>query len=110
VRDERDLKARVRARDGGFRRQRALTALLAVGMTALAGAVSALAAGTFAGRKLVHAVAHPRTHVAVRRSRAAIPPPPPLPAVGSTASPGLSAPAQSPAPTPAPPVAVSGGS
>jgi hypothetical protein len=113
VPDERELAALRRARDIGLRRLKALTGLLVVGMAVLAGAVAALAAGTVAGRKLVHSVVHRPVRAAVHRRRStAIPPPPALPPIGSNASPSLSAPAQAPAAAPpsAPPVAVSGGS
>jgi hypothetical protein len=108
----RDLEARRRARDRGLLQLKALTGVLAVGMALLAGAVAALAAGTVAGRKLVRSVVHPSARAVVHRHRTtAIPPPPPLPPVGSNASPALSAPSQAPASAPSSaPVAVSGGS
>lgn len=111
--DQHDLEVRRRARDRGLLRLKALTVLLAVGMVVLSGAVAALAAATVAGRKIVRSVLHPPVRVVVhRRPSTAIPPPPPLPPVGSNASPSLSAPAQAPAAAPpsAPAVAVSGGS
>ncbi len=111
--DERDVEVRRRARDRGLLRLRALTVVLAVGMTVLSGAVAALAAATVAGRKVVHSVLHPAARAVVhRRHPAAIPPPPPLPPVGSNASPSLSAPSQTPAAAPpsTAPVTVSGGS
>jgi hypothetical protein len=113
VADERELGALRRARDVGLRRLKALTALLALAMAVLAGAVAALAAGTVPGRKVVRTLVHrPARNLVHPHRSTAIPPPPPLPPVGSNESPSLSAPAQPPAAAPptAPPVAVSGGS
>jgi hypothetical protein len=114
---ERDLHARLSLRDKGLHRLKALTGLLVVATTALAGVFVGIAAATTPGRKLIRV--HPRT-TAVRATPAAsrarstpVPPPPPLPARGSSAgSQAPAAPAQPPAAAPpaAPPVVVSGGS
>jgi hypothetical protein len=118
--EERDLRARVSARDSGLRRLKTLTGLLVVATTALAGVFTGIAAGTTAGRKLIRV--QPRTTAArpkpgaSRREAAPLPPPPSLPPLGSQGSssptPAPAAPAQPPAAAPpaASPVVVSGGS
>jgi hypothetical protein len=116
VSDERDLRARLSLRDKGLRRLKALTGLLVVAMTALAGIFVAIAAAATPGRKLIRV--QPRTTAArvkpgASRTRSTSVPPPALPALGSqAASPPPAAPAQPPAAAPpaAPPVVVSGGS
>jgi hypothetical protein len=113
--DEPDLRARLNERDGGLRRLKTLTGVLAVTMTALAGLFAGLAAQTAAGRKLIRV--QPRTAGATEKpgashKQATRIPPPPLPAAGSDSAPVPAAPAQPPAAAPAPaaPVVVSGGS
>jgi hypothetical protein len=116
--DERNLRARLNARDSGLRRLRTLTGVLAVAMTALAGVFAGLVAQTAPGRKLIRVTVQAGTTGKAARQRearqrpTAIPPPPPLPAAGSDASPAPAAPAQPPVASPAPaaPVVVSGGS
>lgn len=116
--EERDLRARLDTRDSGLRRLKALTGLLVVASTALAGIFTGIAAGTTAGRKLIRvqpgaAAARP-TPGASRTHSTPVPPPPALPPLGSQAAPAPTpapaAPTQPPAATPAPPVVVSGGS
>jgi hypothetical protein len=117
--EERDLRARVSARDSGLRRLKTMTGLLVVAMTALAGIFTGIAAGTTAGRKLIR-VQPPTTAARPKpgasRKDATLPPPPSLPPLGSQGTsaptPAPAAPAQPPAAAPpaASPVVVSGGS
>jgi hypothetical protein len=124
MRDERDVRVRVHARNSGLRRLKVLTGVAALVTAALAGIFAGLAAQTSAARKVIRvrvrrAVAAEKA-TAARRRPVAIPPPPKLPPLGANAAPAAAPepaqppppppPVQAPAPAPAPAVVVSGGS
>jgi hypothetical protein len=116
---EQDLRARLKLRDRSLQRLKALTGVLVVTMTALAGIFVGIAAATTPGRKLIRVQA-PTAAVRTKptaprtRSRSSVPPPPSLPPLGSDAAAGAApaAPEQPPAAAPptGPPVVVTGGS
>jgi hypothetical protein len=107
---DRDLRARLAARDRGLRRLRALTKWLVVGAAGLSAAFAGLAAHSAPGRKATRATLLRATTTRPGR----VPAPPALPALGSdystSASTAASAPAQAPSVAASAPVVVSGGS
>jgi hypothetical protein len=103
---DRELRARLEARDRGLRRLRALTTWLVVGAAGLAAAFAGLAAHSAPGRKTTRATLLRATTTPPKR----VPPPPALPALGSDYATTPSAPVQAPSPAVSAPVVVSGGS